>query len=95
MKAQIITRFKEVAPDGSLVEMVVWHVPELVPPSEHAYKYRLVYVVDGVRVVGFDNERGKGDHRHIDGREIPYCFVDADQLIDDFFREVVRWHSEH
>jgi len=36
-------------------------VPEPVPPTEHGYKYSAVYVVNGVRVVGFDNERGKGE----------------------------------
>ena len=30
-----------------------------------------IYVVDGVRIVGFDNERGKGDRCHIDGQELP------------------------
>jgi len=55
--------------------MVVWKVPHSVPPSEHGYKYRAVYVKDGVRIVGFDNERGKGDHVHLEGRELPYLFT--------------------
>jgi hypothetical protein len=32
----------------------------LVVPSP----YRLALVVDGERVIGYDNERGKGDHKH-------------------------------
>jgi hypothetical protein len=52
------------------------------------YKYSAVYVVDGIRVVGFDNERGKGDHCHIDGMEIPYAFKGVDQLIEDFISAV-------
>ena len=66
-----------------------------VQPSEHVYKYRLVYLVEGRRVIGFDNERGKGDHMHRDERQSPYKFVDVDQLIDDFIREVEAWQGEH
>lgn len=95
MNARLVTRFRNVSADGSLVEMVVWRVPEPVPPSEHPFKYRLVYVVGGARVIGFDNERGKGDHRHVGGRELPYVFVDVERLIEDFLLEVERWKSEH
>jgi len=47
-----------------------------VPPCGHAFKYRLVYVLNGERLVGFDNERGKGDHQHLDGKESAcrWCF---------------------
>ncbi len=40
--------------------MVVWRLPEPALPCAHPFKYRLVYVVEGERVIGFDNERGKG-----------------------------------
>jgi len=63
-------------------------VPEPVPPCAHGYKYRLVYVVEGRRLVGFDNERGKGDHRHDGRREVPYAFVDVETLLADFWRAV-------
>ena len=75
--------------------MVVWRVPDPVPPSEHRFKYRLVYLEAGRRMVGFDNERGKGDHKHFGDQEAPYAFVDVDRLIDDFIQEVERWKSEH
>jgi hypothetical protein len=88
MAAQRITAFKNVNPDGSVLEIVIWRVPKPVPPTEHGYKYRAVYVVDGVRVVGFDNERGKGDHCHIDGKELPYAFTSVDQLLEDFIAAV-------
>lgn len=57
-------------------------------PAQRGYKYRAVYVVNGVRVVGFDNERGKGDHCHLDGTEIPYTFTSVDQLMEDFVAAV-------
>ncbi len=73
---------------GGVVEMVVWQVSKPVDPSTHGFKYRLVYVRDGQRVVGYDNERGKGDHKHIHGREFSYRFVDIETLMRDFLRDV-------
>lgn len=68
--------------------MVVWQTPEPVPPSQHLFKYRLVFIRNGERVVGYDNERGKGDHKHLGNRELPYPFLDIDTLIADFLRDV-------
>ena len=93
MKAELITRFKSVAEDGGVMELVVWRVPRPVPPTEHGYKYRAVYAVEGVRVVGFDNERGKGDHCHLDGVELPYHFVSVEQLVEDFIAAVTSRRS--
>lgn len=73
---------------GGIVEMVVWRVPQSVPPSEHPFKYRLVFARGGQRVVGYDNERGKGDHKHISDREAAYEFVSVDTLINDFLSDV-------
>lgn len=88
MAAQLITRFKNVNPDGSILELVVWKLPTPVPPTDHGYKYRAVYVLDGQRIVGFDNERGKGDHCHLDGKELPYTFISVEQLVEDFITAV-------
>jgi Family of unknown function (DUF6516) len=88
MKAKLITRFKDVTPEGGVIEWVVWRVPEPVSPSEHGFKYRAAYAIDGVRVVGFDNERGKGDHCHVRGAERKYTFVSVEQLIEDFIAAV-------
>jgi hypothetical protein len=88
MVAQRITAIKNINPDGTILEVVIWKVPKPVPPTEHGYKYRAVYVVDGVRIVGFDNERGKGDHCHMDGKELPYTFTSVDQLLEDFIAAV-------
>ena len=71
MPAELITRFKNITPEGGVIELVVWRVPTPVPPTEHGFKYLTVYAKDGVRIVGFDNEWGKGDHCHLDGQELP------------------------
>jgi hypothetical protein len=52
-------------------------------------------VVDGVCVVRYDNEFGKGDHRHFSGKEIAYTFQTADKLIADFQSDIARWNREN
>jgi len=73
---------------GGIVEMVIWALPEADPERPHGLKYRLVYVRDGERLVGYDNERGKGDHRHVGAREEPYRFISVDRLVADFLADV-------
>jgi hypothetical protein len=52
---------------GGIVEMVIRRLPGADSECLHGLKYRLVYVKDGRRLVGYDNERGKGDHKPIGG----------------------------
>jgi hypothetical protein len=56
--------------------------------SSHAYKYRLAFVSDRVCVLRYDNEAGKGDHKHVAGREVDYRFVDVATLQTDFWTDV-------
>jgi hypothetical protein len=74
--------------DGMIREIVVWRLPEPVPPSVHLFKYRLFYGRAGERVIGYDNERGKGDHRHVGPVEEPYTFAGWEKLIEDFVADV-------
>jgi len=89
-KATLIADRKRKLPDGSVIQRVIWQVPTPVTPCTHHFKYRLVYIRNGVRVVGFDNERGKGDHMHLDGQEQPYTFTNIRQLVADFYREIKK-----
>lgn len=84
MKAALVQSEKQRFEDGAVRQIKIWVVPEPVPPSLHRFKYSLVYVVDGVRVIGFDNERGKGDHRHLHGLETSYQFHSIERLLADF-----------
>ena len=88
MPAELITRFKNITPDGGVIELVVGGRPPPVPLTEHGFKYRPVYAKDGVRIIGVENERGKGDHCHLDGQEMPYTFTGVDQLVEDFIAAV-------
>ena len=80
--------------DGAILEMVIWAVPKPVPGSEHGLKYSLFYGRPGQRLVGYDNERGKGDHRHVDGCEVAYRFTTPERLVEDFLADVERTRGE-
>jgi hypothetical protein len=90
MEAERIIADKVVFDDGSIQEIVIWRLPASVPPGSHGFKHRLFYGYPGARLIGYDNERGKGDHRHIEGREEPYRFQGWAALIDDFLADVAR-----
>jgi hypothetical protein len=94
MKAIPLARTKEVRDDGTIVEVVIWELPEPLLPSRHLFKYRLFYGMPLEERVRYDNERGKGDHRHVAGKELAYVFVSVDQLLDDFERDVQNWSSQ-
>ena len=91
MGAVLIAKAKEVRSDGSIIEIVVWEWPEALPASIHRFKYRLYYGAARVSRVRYDNERGKGDHRHLDEREEAYEFSTLDRLLADFERDVDEW----
>ena len=74
--------------ERSFIELVIWQLPHALPGPEHSFKYRLAYVVDDVCVLRYDNEAGKGDHRHVGEVETAYRFSTVDQLIDDFQNDV-------
>ena len=95
MKAQALVRRKEVRADGTIVEIVVWQLAEPLAPCEHHYKYRLAYVENGLCVVRYDNEVGKGDHRHFGSFENSYKFSTPERLMVDFQKDIARWNDEN
>ena len=90
MRSELVYQDKRVLPDGSIVEMVIWKVPVPLLGSAHSYKYRLYFGRGGQRIVGFDNERGKGDHCHLDGVETAYTFTSVEALVRAFLAAVYR-----
>lgn len=90
IKAKLLFKDRKILVSGALMEMVIWKLPQADPERAHGYKYRLYYGRDGRRLIGYDNERGKTDHRHYGDREEPYHFVSIDQLTDDSLADVGR-----
>lgn len=91
MKAKLLCREKNQLEDGSILELVLWELPVKTKERPHAYKYRLYFGDSkGNCLVRYDNESGKGDHKHIKNKEIAYQFVDRDTLFEDFYRDVLQ-----
>ena len=95
-KRQAVRVLKELVPfdDESFAELVIWRLPQPVSGSMHSYKYRLAFIVRDECVLRYDNEAGKGDHRHTRTRELTYVFESPDKLVQDFLREARRIHRE-
>lgn len=87
-RALLIFRDRQILEDGAIVEMIIWQVPAPVPPSVHPFTYSLFYGCPGRRVVGYDNERGKGEHRHLGEVEAAYRFTTVEALVADFLADV-------
>jgi len=89
MKAKLVYHVKEYQADGSVQEIKIWEVSKS-KDKPHSFKYSLAYIVEGERVVGYDNAEGKGDHRHFEGRQYPYEFRSLEKLWEDFRRDIQR-----
>lgn len=90
MTAVLLLDERHVLDMRTFVEIVVWQLPRPLRGSDHPFKYRLALVVDGDCILRYDNEAGKGDHRHVNDAERPYRFRDTDTLLTDFWRDVAE-----
>jgi Family of unknown function (DUF6516) len=95
VKATELLRMCIIYSEVAFAELALWQLPKPVPGSTHGFKYRLAYVVTGECVLRYDNEVGKGDHRHSGGRERAYEFTTLEQLAADFQRDIGRWNREN
>lgn len=91
MAARLLLRERRIVSEGRFADIVIWQLPSPVPGSTHGFKYRLAFVVEEVCVLRFDNETGKGDHKHIGAEEVPYIFTTLDQLTTDFRNAIDEW----
>jgi len=89
--AAVVLREKTTDEQGNLREMVIWQV-EPNPRQPEGIRYRLALILAGERdpAVLYDNHHPKGHHRHLEGVEEPYGFVDVERLIADFVAAVMR-----
>jgi len=94
MKADLLLHERSQIEIDAFVEIRVWQVPRKVRGSKHLYKYSLAFVVAGSCILRYDNEAGKGDHKHKGQSEIPYLFTSPAQLVEDFWADVDQWRSQ-
>jgi hypothetical protein len=90
MKAKLVYHVKEFMQDESFQEIKIWQVPPT-KVKPHGLKYSFVYVVNGERVIGYDNAEHKGTHRHYKNREYPYKFESLEKLCKDFKKDIERF----
>jgi hypothetical protein len=93
MAARLSLRERRILGEGRFAEIVIWQLPRRVRGSSHRFKYRLAFIVEEACVLRFDNETGKGDHKHVGANEVPYAFTTLTQLVVDFWDEIDRWRS--
>jgi hypothetical protein len=91
MGAQLLLNERRILSESAFVEMAVWRLSRPQAGSAHGLKYRLALVVDGLCVLRYDNESGKGDHKHIGDKEMEYVFTTPEALLDDFWKDVDNW----
>ncbi len=94
MKATLVNHVKVRDERGNIVETRMWRVSSTLD-KPHGYKYSLVYIVDGVRVIGYDNGESQGDHRHFGDKQQPYIFTTLKQLAGEFLADVETWKKDH
>jgi uncharacterized protein DUF6516 len=88
MPAEPLLDERHILSESAFVEVVVWRVTVPVRNAQHEFRYRLALIVEGECVLRYDNEAGKGDHRHIGDKEHENRFKGAEQLLADFWKDV-------
>lgn len=94
MKAELLLNERHQLSEDSFAELRVWKVPTPVWGSKHSLKYSFAYVDAGTCVVRYDNEAGKGDHRHFGEIETRYDFTTPARLLADFWKDVDQWKPD-
>ena len=92
MKGRLIQHVKVREDTGNIVEIKMWKVSPS-PDRPHGFKYSLVYIVHGHRVIAYDNSEGKGDHKHYGEKEMPYEFEDLKTLVRDFQNDIEKYRK--
>lgn len=93
MKAEALVQERYILAEDAFVEIVIWRIPRALKGSSHQFKYRLALVIAGECVLRYDNEAGKGDHRHIGDVESTYSFSSYEKLLADFWADVAAWRQ--
>jgi hypothetical protein len=93
VKAKPVYHVREYLSEDSFLEVKIWQVPRSQEKPE-GIKYSFVYIVQGDKVIGYDNYEQKSDHRHFLGKETPYKFVRLEKLWKDFKKDIDRFREE-
>ena len=89
--AHLVRHVKAVDELGNIIEVKMWRLFKPSKDKPHGYKYSLVYIIDGRRVIGYDNAEGKGDHKHYGAKEMPNPFTTLRRIVKDFYRDIEKF----
>ena len=94
--AKLLLREKSIYGDGSIMDLVVWGIPESEKYPD-AVRYRLAFIARGGErpAVLYDNHYPKGHHKHIGKDEMPYHYRDIETLFKDFDDDVLEVRREN
>lgn len=87
MNSELIFYEKRVISKRDIVEMKIWRIPKS-KDFPDGVKYSFIYMHDNEKVLGYDNERAKGHHKHYKGKETKIEFKDPETLLTKFKEEV-------
>ncbi|MFH1587201.1 MAG: DUF6516 family protein [Candidatus Diapherotrites archaeon] len=85
--ADLLRRNKKQLDKYSFIEYRIYSVPES-EDFPDGVKYSMNFVIKEECVLRYDNERGKGHHRHLGEVESKIQFKSINILIKNFFGEV-------
>jgi Family of unknown function (DUF6516) len=95
MKARLVIRERSQLSEFDFFELVIWELPSPLAGSGHNFKYRLALIENGICTLRYDNEAGKGDHKHEGDAEVSYDFISLSSLLDDFRADILKWRSQN
>jgi hypothetical protein len=90
---RLVIHEKWVTNEGDLVEIKVWSVDRSASFPE-GVKYSMAFIHEDERVLGYDNERGKGHHEHRFGRERMIDYRDLEHMLKKFEKSVDEVRGE-
>ena len=88
--ATLIRRRRFKLEDGAIIEIRIWKLPYATIERPHGLKYSLFFGRSGERIIGYDNEAGKGDHRQYRTMEEKYQFKSLKQVLLEFELDVKK-----
>jgi hypothetical protein len=92
MKSELVIYKKATDELGNTIEIKIWQVRHSTD-KPYGYKYSLAYIVNDIRVIGYDNAEKKGDHKHYKQLERSYEFKDIDKLLEDFYKDIEKYRE--
>lgn len=94
MKAGEVKKRRLVTEKGNLVVISIWKIPRS-PYYPEGLKYSFQFIHDNKRILGYDNYKKEGHHRHFYHKKEKIDFKDLNEIKERFVKEVKRLENEN